>query len=101
MAQEEKKNWLSTQPCAAGKGATALVVENGLPQGHVFPATATHFGGNPYFETGDTWPVLAKDGRPYDFVCQVNLSDCPERPNFPFGLFTVFLSLGGHERRRR
>lgn len=77
---------------AAGKTATALVVERAAPKDHVFPATATHFGGNPYFEIGESWPTVTDDGRPYDFVCQVNLIDCPERPQVPFDLFTVFLS---------
>ena len=76
---------------AAGKAATALVVERAVPEGHLFPATETHFGGNPYFEMADTWPTLAEDERPYDFVCQVNLKDCSARPDVPFDLFTVFL----------
>lgn len=29
-----------------------------------------------------------------DFVCQVNLKDCPHRPDVPFDLFTVFLCWG-------
>lgn len=49
---------------AAGKAATALVVEEAMPEGHVFPATATHFGGNPYFELGDVWPTFEDDERP-------------------------------------
>jgi len=75
---------------AAGKPATALIVEEAIPEGHVFPPTATHFGGNPYFELGDTWPTLGDDERPYDFLCQVNLNDCPHRPDVPFDLITVF-----------
>ena len=82
---------------AAGKAATALVVERAVPQAHVFPATASHFGGNPYFEIGDIWPVRPKDARPHDFVCQVNLNDCPQRPDVPFDLFTVFLCWAGVE----
>ena len=35
-------------------------------------------------EKGEVWPTLDGDGRPYDFVCQVNLRDCPERPDVPF-----------------
>ena len=54
---------------AAGKPATALVVESALPPAHVFPAAATHFGRNPYFEAGDVWPMSAEHQSPYDFVC--------------------------------
>jgi hypothetical protein len=90
-SKKEEKTALDAAVQAAGRAATALVVEEAAPEGHVFPATATHFGGNPYFEAGDTWPTLAEDGRPYDFVCQVNLKDCPERPDVPFDLFMVFL----------
>lgn len=89
--RKKEKTALDAAVRSAGKPATELIVEEAVPQGHVFPATATHFGGNPYFEQGDTWPTVAEDGRPFDFVCQVNLQDCPERPIVPFDLFTVFL----------
>lgn len=75
---------------AAGKPATALVVEDSVSADHMFPATATHFGGNPYFERGDSWPILGPEKRPYDFVCQINLKECPDRPDVSFDLFTVF-----------
>src|SRR5262245_12974507 len=74
---------------AAAKPATALVVEKAAPPGHVFPPLATHFGGEPYFEARETWPTTGS-GDPYDFVCQVNLNDCVERPPVPFDLFSVF-----------
>lgn len=89
--KKQEKIALDAAVRAAGKPATALVVEGAASREHVFPPTVTHFGGNPYFESEDTWPILAEDGRPYDFVCQVNLKDCPERPDVPFDLFTVFL----------
>ncbi len=89
--KKQEKIALDAAVRAAGKPATALVVERAVLREHVFPPTATHFGGNPYFEMGDTWPTLAEDERPYDFVCQVNFKDCPERPDVPFDLFTVFL----------
>jgi hypothetical protein len=85
---------------ASAKAATALILESAAPEGHVFPPTATHFGGNPYFERGDAWPTLPHDGRPYDFVCQVNLSDCPVHPDVPFDLFTVFLCWGALEEEK-
>jgi len=90
---------LDTAVRAAGKAATEIIVESAVPEGHLFAATATHFGGNPYFETGDTWPTLAEDKRPYDFVCQVNLKDCAERPSVAFDLFTVFLCWTAVEER--
>jgi hypothetical protein len=82
---------LDTVVRAAGKPATSLIIEKVVTEGHLFPAISTHFGGNPYFEMGETWPTLGDDERPYDFVCQVYLRDCPERPDVPFDLFTVFL----------
>jgi hypothetical protein len=75
---------------AAGKAATALTVESALLEEPIFAPTETHFGGNPYFEEGEIWPTSSVDGRPYDFVCQVNLKDCAHPPNVPFDLFTVF-----------
>jgi hypothetical protein len=67
---------------------TELHVGDALPADHVFPPTATHFGGTPYLEAGESWPTY--DGHPYDFVCQVNLRECPHHPDVPFDLFTVF-----------
>jgi len=46
--RKKDKTALDTAVRAAGKAATALVVEGPAPGGHVFPATATHFGGNPF-----------------------------------------------------
>jgi uncharacterized protein YwqG len=77
---------------AAGKPATQLILDRQLPADFVFPPTATHFGGNPYFESGESWPICEKNGTPYDFVCQVNLNDCPIRPEVPFDLLTIFFS---------
>lgn len=71
--------------------ATRLVVGERVGRDHAFAPLETHFGGTPYFEEGESWPTWGKEGRPYDFLCQVNLSDCPERPDVPFDLFTVFL----------
>lgn len=89
--RKNDKAALDAAVLAAGKPATALVVERTVPDEHVFPPTSTHFGGHPYLEIGDTWPILAEDEHPYDFVCQVNLRECPERPDVPFDLFAVFL----------
>jgi uncharacterized protein YwqG len=77
---------------AAAKPSTSLIVDRQMPADFVFPPTSTHFGGNPYFESGDSRPICEKNGSPYDFVCQVNLHDCPIRPEVPFDLLTIFLS---------
>jgi hypothetical protein len=77
---------------AAGKPATALIVDRRMPADFVFPPTATHFGGNPYFEAGESWPIFEKNGSPYDFICQINLNDCPIRPDVPFDLVAIFFS---------
>ena len=74
-----------------GKSATALRIGEKLPSDHVFGATETHFGGNPYFESGEIWPTFGDEKRPYDFVCQINLNECPDRPDVPFDLITIFI----------
>ncbi len=50
----------------------------------------TLFGGSPYAEEGDTWPILY--GRPMDFVAQFNLRQCLDPPPLPYQLITVFVS---------
>ncbi|MBI3828502.1 MAG: DUF1963 domain-containing protein [Planctomycetes bacterium] len=90
--KKKEKAELDAAVRAVGKYATALIVESSVPENHVFPVTATHFGGNPYFEEKDAWPTLGEEKRPFDFVCQINLRDCPDHPNVPIELFTVFVS---------
>ena len=89
--KKQEKETLDAAVKAAGRPATELKSVKHVLEGHVFPPTSTHFGGTPYFEGNDTWPCLDEDGRPYDFICQVNLNDCPVRPDVPFDLFSVFL----------
>jgi hypothetical protein len=60
-----------------------------LRVGEVPSVTGTRFGGVPYAEVGDVWPVLGD--RPYDFVGQFDLSECFERPSSAFDLITVFV----------
>lgn len=91
MFKSTEKAELDDALRAIGKPATALIVTNAVSEDHVFSPTETHFGGAPYMETGEAWPTLDGDGRPYDFVCQVNLRGCPEAPDLPFDLFTVYL----------
>lgn len=69
--------------------STRLIVE-GVEDGHTFAPTETHFGGAPYAEAGESWPTRGDEKRPYDFVCQVNLRDCPHRPDIPADLITVW-----------
>lgn len=73
----------------AAKPATRLIVE-GVDDSHTFAATESHFGGSPYAEAGDDWPTRGDELRPYDFVCQINLRDCPHRPDIPVDLITVW-----------
>jgi uncharacterized protein YwqG len=88
---KQRKASLDAAFRAEAKPATEMKSVTLVPVGHVFPATSTHFGGMPYFTAGDSWPCLEEDGRPYDFICQINLNDCPVRPDVPFDLFLVFL----------
>jgi uncharacterized protein YwqG len=73
----------------AARPATRLLVE-GVDDGHVFAPTESHFGGSPYAEAGESWPTRGDEKRPYDFVCQINLHDCPHRPDIPVDLITVW-----------
>ena len=88
--KSEEQAALDAAVRAAGKRATGLIAGQTMPGDHVFPATSSHFGGNPYFEAGEDWPI-GPDRHPYDFICQINLNDCPEHPDVPFDFFTVFL----------
>src|SRR5262245_35977157 len=80
----------------AARPATQLIVE-GVDDGHAFAPTESHFGGTPYAEAGETWPTRGDEKRPYDFVCQINLRDCPHRPAIPADLITVWLCWGAIE----
>lgn len=60
-----------------------------LRPGEVLPAVGTRFGGIPYAEAGDAWPMFRD--RPYDFVAQLNLRECEEPPTDAYDLITVFI----------
>ena len=51
--------------------------------------TRSRFGGVPYAEMGDTWPM--HKNRPYDYVAQLNLRESAEPPTTAFELITVFV----------
>ena len=90
--KKEERAALDAAVRAVAKPATRLIVERAVPASHEFPLTSTHFGGAPYAEEGDAWPTLGPDNRPYDFLCQINLRDCPEHPDLPYDMIGVFLS---------
>jgi len=74
---------------SSAKGATQFEAIASRP-GEIPSIIGTRFGGIPYAEAGDAWPML--DGRPYDFVGQFNLSECSEPPTAAYDLITVFIS---------
>lgn len=88
--KKKERQALDDALMAVAKMATRLIVDRQMAGCHEFPPTSSHFGGNPYFERGEAWPTYPDRDRPHDFVCQVNLNDCPVRPDVPFDLFTVF-----------
>lgn len=91
MLKKKEKAAIDAAVRAAARPATELVVEETFPHGFEFDPVSTHFGGAPYAEEGEVWPTRGKEKRPFDFVCQINLRDCPERPEAPFDLIAVFL----------
>lgn len=54
-------------------------------------STASKFGGKPYFEEGERWPICAKCEKQETFICQLDLRSCPA-VNLPdyFGLLSFF-----------
>jgi len=50
--------------------------------------TGSYFGGTPYAEEGDTWPICPGCSNPLDFICQVNFEDCVHETPPRVGLFT-------------
>ncbi|MBI5172580.1 MAG: DUF1963 domain-containing protein [Candidatus Melainabacteria bacterium] len=52
---------------------------------------ASKFGGAPYFEEGESWPVCTKCGKQETFICQLDLRSCPA-VHLPdcFGLLSFF-----------
>ena len=50
----------------------------------------SHFGGTPYAEEGDAWPICPVTGYPLDFVFQINLAHCPHTPIDDASLYVFF-----------
>ncbi len=50
----------------------------------------SRFGGRPYAEAGESWPICGTCARPLSFICQIHMSDCTHRPIPGIGLFTFF-----------
>jgi uncharacterized protein YwqG len=50
----------------------------------------SRFGGSPYAEAGDRWPVCHDCGRPLDFVCQFDLRGCGHAVPPGIDLFTFY-----------
>jgi uncharacterized protein YwqG len=85
--QERRK--LDKAVRAAALPATKLIVSKA--EANELAPLSTHFGGAPHAEKGDTWPTWEPENHPYDFVCQINLSECPNAPAVSFDLLLVFL----------
>lgn len=64
-----------------------------LKPGETLPITATRFGGTPYAEAGEQWPMLGN--YPFDFVAQFNLTEIEDAPTDAYELFTVYLCWEG------
>jgi len=86
--KKKQKAALDAAVAPTARPASKLIVEAVEPT-YSFPAETSHFGGDPYAEAGDAWPTI--DGRPYDFICQINLGECPVSPSAPFDLIVVFV----------
>ena len=79
---------------ACGKAATRIEPVK-LAPGETPPIDTTRFGGLPYAEVGDDWPML--HGHPCDFLAQINLNECYERPTEAYDLVTIFFNWYGLE----
>ncbi|PQO31234.1 hypothetical protein C5Y96_12885 [Blastopirellula marina] len=64
-----------------------------LKPGESLPITATRFGGTPYAEAGEQWPMFGN--YPFDFVAQFNLTEIEDPPTDAYELFTVYLCWEG------
>lgn len=54
-------------------------------------AIASRFGGAPYFEQGESWPVCSKCQKQETFICQLDLRACPAvRLPECYGLLSFF-----------
>ncbi|HVP10294.1 MAG TPA: DUF1963 domain-containing protein [Phycisphaerae bacterium] len=71
------------------KEATVLKLV-AAPDAPTEPGTDTHFGGLPYAEEGDKWPVCTTCKKPLSFICQLNMKDRKDADPPSSGLYTVF-----------
>lgn len=69
------------------KTASLLRLE---PRPDDLPQTASKFGGVPYSEQGEEWPVCAGCRAPLSFICQVDLKETALRIGPGIGFFTFF-----------
>lgn len=60
----------------------------GLPRGLSSPITSTKFGGHPYAELDEDWPICGGCEEGLSFIFQCNLAECPHQK--ATGLFTFF-----------
>jgi uncharacterized protein YwqG len=49
----------------------------------------TKFGGLPYSEKGEEWPICAKCRKELTFICQINTAECKHQTDTP-ALYTFF-----------
>jgi Domain of unknown function (DUF1963) len=90
-SKKQEKADLDRAVAAAAVPATGLLVETATEDDLPFPTISSHFGGDPYAESGETWPTWGDEGRPYDFICQIDLRECQHCPDVPLHMITVFL----------
>lgn len=69
------------------RAATRLVPE---PWDDPGGGVGSRAGGMPYAEPGETWPRCGSCGVALDFIAQVDLRECPNRPTEAFDLFTFY-----------
>lgn len=63
------------------------------PVEDALPAAATKFGGVPYAEAGERWPVCGGCGGGLSFICQWNMAECAHVPGAT-GLYAFYYCHG-------
>jgi hypothetical protein len=59
------------QPLA--KAATKLTVRK-VSEGEAIPLLGSHFGGEPYAEIGESWPICPVCNIDLTFICQIDVA---------------------------